>query len=140
MFTFDLQAALPRLLLLDCRFSECLDTLLPLDIDIKSVGHGHPLGTVDKLIGCLVAVALVARDPIVNVHIVDSECAVLFQRFNVYIIGIDQAVRLDPLRPRLVVKVVFTFEALVPLDSLLKLKLDLGVLRLEVERGLVYDV
>jgi hypothetical protein len=44
---------------------------------------------------------------------------VFLQILDVKVVGIQKSVRLDSLRPRFVVKVIISLQALVPFDSLL---------------------
>jgi hypothetical protein len=56
-----------------------LDTLLPLHVDVKPVGERHPLGSINELVGMLIASVLIANDAVVNIKVIDAQSAVLIE-------------------------------------------------------------
>jgi hypothetical protein len=96
-----------------------LSALLSLGEDLKPVTDWNPLGSVDKLVGQLIAVGLVANNPVVDIEVINTQGRVFLKGLNIQVVCVDQAVRFDSLRARLVIEVIVALKSLVPLDSLL---------------------
>lgn len=77
--TLYLKSSLPSFLFLNCVLSQSLDTLLPLHVDVKSVGERHPLGSINELVGMLIASVLIANDAVVNIKVIDAQSAMLLE-------------------------------------------------------------
>lgn len=61
-------------------------------------------------------------------------------RLDVRVLWVQHPVRLDPLRARLVIEVVFAVESLVSLDSLFELELDFREIWTEFQRNFVNEL
>ena len=106
--------------------TQALKVLLVLRVDIEAAGHGHPLGLVHKLVRCAAAFLLIRDNPVVDVHIVDPQCALLGQGLRIQVFSLYGSVIFEPLWPRLGRRiVVLSLEALVALHRVLQLKLHL---------------
>ena len=83
-------------------------------------------GSVDIFLDGLVTSGLITHDTCVDVDIIEPQRTVFhITSFNVDIFWIDHSVRLQALRSRLIIKMVFARESLVTFDCLLKVELDL---------------
>lgn len=80
----------------------------------------------------LITLVLVAHNTVVDIKIIHPQRTVFFKFFDIDIVCVDETVRLNPLRTRFIIKVVFTLQSLVSFDSLLKFKLHFGVLGLKL--------
>lgn len=137
VFTFDLKSSLPCFLSFDSILFQRLYTLLTLDEDVEPVGKRDPLGPINEFFSVLVTPVFIAHNTVVNIDVIHSECAVLFQGLNIKVILVNQTVGLNSLRTRFIIEMVVTFQALVSLNSRLKLKLNLRILGLEAQRHFV---
>lgn len=96
--------------------AHALKVLLVLRVDIEAAGHGHPLGLVHKLVRRAAAFLLVRDKPVVDIHIVDPQRALLGQGLRIQVFSLYGSVVFEPLWPRLGRrKVVLSLEALVAL-------------------------
>ena len=133
VFTFGLHAFLVLFLRLDCGFSEGLDALLSLNINVETVGHGDPFGPIHELDRGALATFLIAYDSVVYVDVVHAEGRVFVKLFNVVVLWVYFAVWLYSHGSRLIIQVVVTIQALVSLDRLLQVVLKLGELGLKAD-------
>ena len=69
-----------------------LKVLLVLCVNVKAAGHGHPLGLVHKLVRCTTTFLLIRNDPVVDVQIVNPQCALLGQLFRFQVFPLNAAV------------------------------------------------
>ena len=87
--TFCLNPLYICFLVVESLLSNVLEILLVPRIDIESMSHRRPLGLVDELLRRTVALFFISHNTIINVQIIDPECALLGQRFNIHVISDD---------------------------------------------------
>ena len=122
-------------LLLDRRVPQMLEVLDGLLVDVKSVAQWDPLGPLNESFGLSGALLLVSGDSQVDIDIISSQSR---EGRSHSIISVARAsFLLWTIRRQ---EVVITIEPCVTLHSILELKLNFGVLRIELEGCFVHSI
>ena len=107
-----------------------LEVLLMLEVDVETVRKWRPLRLVDQLAGTAGTLLFIGHDSVVDIEIVSSQGALFRDHLDMDIVAHDISVGLKPLRSLVWRReVIFALQALMSFDRVLKLELDLGVVR-----------
>jgi len=99
-----------------------------------------PLSLVDELGGGTTTLFVISDNPIVDIHVVYSQCTLLWQLFHIEVIVDNITVGLQPLRAFFTRReVVLTLQSLKTLNRVFKFELHLRVVRRELKADFVNE-